>query len=284
MEDDPELTVFRNGLTRNPLGVIALFITLVQSFATLLLGFGGDRLHSHEKAPLIWFVVLFPFLVLWVFFRLVTEYHGNLYSPSEYRSDQAFFSKLPQELQDARLDEDVESIVPVDQIDVVEVATQHRALGEDESGERRRRFELIREKYKLAQSLAIKRVEMESGLKFERQASFDQRRTTAFDGIAQDGDTFTAVEVQLLSRPLLSSPQLQAILYRALLASTLISKRSEKAVFRLILAFVLEFDENIGIEPFVRRVRRTIEDAPFPVSLHVFSFSNLKNEFGSDLN
>jgi hypothetical protein len=48
------------GLTRNPLGIIALFVALVYGFATLLLGVSTQRLGCEERLPLVWFVVLFP--------------------------------------------------------------------------------------------------------------------------------------------------------------------------------------------------------------------------------
>ncbi len=83
-------------LSRNPLGIIALFIVLVYGFACLLFGFSADSLDPSERTPLIWFVVLFPVLVLILFGWLVSKHHDKLYSPKDYRDDKSFLQTLRQ--------------------------------------------------------------------------------------------------------------------------------------------------------------------------------------------
>lgn len=70
-------------LSRNPLGILALFIVLVHGFAALVVGAGRD-LDSRESFILVWFMVLFPVLVLMVFAWLVSKHHSNLYSPDDF--------------------------------------------------------------------------------------------------------------------------------------------------------------------------------------------------------
>ena len=83
-------------LSRNPLGIIALFIVLVYGFACLLFGFSADTLTPDERTPLIWFVVLFPVLVLILFGWLVSRHHKKLYSPRDYRDDKSFLQTVQQ--------------------------------------------------------------------------------------------------------------------------------------------------------------------------------------------
>ena len=71
------------GLSQNPLGIIALFIVLVYGFASLVVGL-GNGLDASSRTPLIWFMVLFPTLVLIVFAWLVSQHHDKLYSPGDY--------------------------------------------------------------------------------------------------------------------------------------------------------------------------------------------------------
>jgi hypothetical protein len=71
------------GLARNPLGIIALFIVLVYGFASLVVGIGAN-LDSATTMVLVWFMVLFPILVLLVFAWLVSRHHTKLYSPRDY--------------------------------------------------------------------------------------------------------------------------------------------------------------------------------------------------------
>ncbi len=79
------------GLTRNPLGIIALFISLIYGFACLVLGFASGQLTSGERLPLIWFLIGFPILILFSFIYLVVNHHNKLYAPSDYKDERNFF-------------------------------------------------------------------------------------------------------------------------------------------------------------------------------------------------
>lgn len=76
-------------LARNPLGIIALFIVLVYGFASLVTAFGGS-FTSGERAPLIYFLVCFPVLVLAVFGWLVSSHSGKLFAPSDFRDEENY--------------------------------------------------------------------------------------------------------------------------------------------------------------------------------------------------
>lgn len=87
-------------LSRNPLGIIALFIVLVYGFACLLFGFSAKHLETTERIPLILFTAIFPVLVLILFGWLVAKHHDKLYGPQDYRSDEAFLKTRQQKIQD----------------------------------------------------------------------------------------------------------------------------------------------------------------------------------------
>jgi len=88
-------------LSGSPLGIIALFIVLIYGFAALTLGISAKNLGTALQVPLVWFLVLFPVLVLLVFARLVTNHHQKLYGPSDF-TDQALFMELQQELRELK--------------------------------------------------------------------------------------------------------------------------------------------------------------------------------------
>jgi CheY-like chemotaxis protein len=89
MPDLGSFAVSAKSLSRNPLGIIALFIVLIYGFASLVVGF-SDKLQSTERLPVVWFLVVFPVLVLVVFAWLVSRHHAKLYSPADYREDASF--------------------------------------------------------------------------------------------------------------------------------------------------------------------------------------------------
>jgi hypothetical protein len=83
-------------LSKNPLGIIALFIIMVYGFACLLFGFSAEVLVSNERLPLIWFVIIFPVIVLILFGWLVSRHHTKLYSPKDFRDDKSFLHSYQQ--------------------------------------------------------------------------------------------------------------------------------------------------------------------------------------------
>jgi len=79
------------GLTKNPLGIIALFVSLIYGFACLVLSTSILNLHTpDERLPLIWFIITFPLIILGGFIYLVVQHHEKLYSPSDYNDSESF--------------------------------------------------------------------------------------------------------------------------------------------------------------------------------------------------
>ena len=76
-------------LARNPLGIIALFIVLVYGFACLTTAY-GTTLTPAERTPLIYFLIIFPVVVLLVFVYLVICHPGKLYGPGDFKDESNF--------------------------------------------------------------------------------------------------------------------------------------------------------------------------------------------------
>lgn len=77
------------GLARNPLGIIALFIVLIYGLASLVTVF-ANSLTASERLPLIWFLVIFPIIVLVVFAWLVSRHSGKLFAPSDFKNEENY--------------------------------------------------------------------------------------------------------------------------------------------------------------------------------------------------
>ena len=81
-------------LSRNPLGIIALFICLIYGFACLVTGLTRN-LKETERLPLVWFLTLFPVVVLSVFYWLAAKHHWKLYSPEEMGPENFVSAAIP---------------------------------------------------------------------------------------------------------------------------------------------------------------------------------------------
>ena len=95
-------------LARNPLGVIALFIVLVYAISGWVITQSVASLNDTQKTILILFLVIFPCVILFAFYRLVAYHHTKLYAPIDYRDDQAFLTAAAPARQGERLKEDLE--------------------------------------------------------------------------------------------------------------------------------------------------------------------------------
>ena len=68
----------KSNFFKNPIGVIGVFLVLVEAIASIVIV--QSTLEKSQNTILVWFIVLFPCLVLGVFYLLVTKHHEKLYS------------------------------------------------------------------------------------------------------------------------------------------------------------------------------------------------------------
>lgn len=98
------------GLATNPLGIIALFISLIYGFACLVLAFGKNAYDCAVIFPLVYFIVFFPILILISFIFLVVFHHQKLYAPMDYRYEDNFFKIIDKNRQNERLENEIAEI------------------------------------------------------------------------------------------------------------------------------------------------------------------------------
>ena len=79
-------------LSRNPLGLIALFVVLVEAIA----GYAAvsEALSDSQRSILVWFVILYPVLVFASFVYLVIKHPAKLYAPGDFADQTHFMEAL----------------------------------------------------------------------------------------------------------------------------------------------------------------------------------------------
>jgi len=75
-------------LSRNPLGIISLFIVLIYAVAGLVTT--ASSLAVSERTPLIYFLIIFPVLVLALFGWIVVYRPGHLFAPQDFRNEENY--------------------------------------------------------------------------------------------------------------------------------------------------------------------------------------------------
>ena len=83
-------------LSKNPLGILALLIVLVYAIAGLVAS--SDNFSGNDLTILVWFLVLFPLVVLSSLVFLVCNHHDKLYAPSDFTDESHFVSLVDQSL------------------------------------------------------------------------------------------------------------------------------------------------------------------------------------------
>ncbi len=80
-------------LSRNPLGIVALFVVLVYALACLVFAL-SPGLSETEHFIFVLFIVLFPVLIFLFFVWIVTVHHIKLYAPSDFSDEKNFVSLI----------------------------------------------------------------------------------------------------------------------------------------------------------------------------------------------
>ncbi|HML54265.1 MAG TPA: hypothetical protein PKC79_09235 [Solidesulfovibrio magneticus] len=74
------------GHIKNPLSIIAVFAALAEVGGTIVLPF----LQSETQSLYVWFLMIFPALLVGAFFYVLYRKHFVLYAPSDYQDEQLF--------------------------------------------------------------------------------------------------------------------------------------------------------------------------------------------------
>ena len=80
---------YASSLSKTPLGIIALFVLLAESIAATVLGV-STNLSDINQTIVISFIVLFPVLVVVMFWNLIVYHNTKLYAPSEFPNHSDF--------------------------------------------------------------------------------------------------------------------------------------------------------------------------------------------------
>jgi hypothetical protein len=280
---------------RNPLGIIALFISLIYGMSALLLGTSIDSLAAHNQVILVVFVVLFPFAVLGVFVWLVAKHHTKLYGPGDYKSDQGFLDvntidnpaslgeRLEKDFKEQELGQPESDEFKRDQEGPVTDTTDspnEQAVGRDHSTRNRQRWELMSQAY-IAESLVFQELQNELGGTVRRQvvlrASTGEKLEA--DGIIESAGAVFIVEVKLLlTRPshdelILRNMSRQALNYEQLL------QQDGSENIRVLMAVVIS--EAVADLEWSSDFLRKSESAKSARSIiRVFSYEELLRKYG----
>ena len=252
----PDLTK----LTRNPLGIIGLFIWLIYSIAGIVFAVSISDLEDEVQLILVLFIVVFPFAILVIFYRLVTQHHEKLYAPGDFKDERLFFRP-------ATADELIEK-----QINEVEELESDRA----KAGIEPSATSDLKASFLAIESSALDFMEKGFGQSISRDFVTEiEGNKFIFDGVYQDDKRLDLFAVKIYPRPAFKKEFIEAVLYRAgsLLLHESVNNRSRD--FRLWLVIVTDFSGD-ALDEFKMRMRRSVDTNNFDVEWAFIPISNLE--------
>jgi len=266
---------------KNPLGIIALFISLIYLIASAVLA--ASTLSTTERMVLVYFIALFPVLVLLLFVWMVVKHHTKLFGPSDYRADDHFLRSIDPELRHAKLEREVrEAEAPGEIEDRASPVTESAQPISTDVKPRRPPLREIARRYHLAEELALNAIQEELGLPIRRAVTVGSEGWPGYDGVVTAGDELIVVETRLLRRSF--ATRLAETLDRARRTTREARDSGKAKSVRMILAWVLDMPK--GQQGRVRNlIPQSLKNAPLEAGLIVenrfFDFEDLREQFGS---
>ncbi|WP_072986831.1 hypothetical protein [Clostridium cavendishii] len=93
-------------LSKNPLGILALFLVLTYAILAIITGFG--QLDGLLKTILVAYLIIFPLVVLFVFYNLVVNHHSKLYAPTDFKDDKSFLKSMELNIKSLELSKEID--------------------------------------------------------------------------------------------------------------------------------------------------------------------------------
>lgn len=268
------------GLTKNPLGIIALFISLIYGFACLVLSTSLKNLEGQaERLPLIWFIIIFPVFILIGFIFLVVNHHEKLYAPSDYKDEANFIKTLDARNQTQRIKNEVDAITK----DIEETLAVEDKGKMTEISQRIEQVDkkTIQNKYLIAEDLALRAFEQDKKLMVKRQSRIvsPSNRALEFDGIAFDNKNLYGVDVKFTVHRHLSKTLRDRIAHDLVYYSKAADDLKIGGDFKFVLIVVTESDNHLSLE---RELKTLVDNSDYKFDYVIYGFGELKKRFGID--
>ncbi|WP_026970765.1 hypothetical protein [Aliagarivorans marinus] len=264
---------------RNPLGIIALFISLIYGFVSVLLNSSAEKLTENERWPLVVFIVIFPVLVLGAFYRLVTNHHGKLYAPADFKDDKSFLRTLSPEEQESKLEIEVSETLgdlkgAYDEKGNPPPTRKQRrnSTKEDDKAKRRQEHEQFRQDFKVVEDLVIDSLSAELNSEMHRNIGLGGTDISFKAMTSGLPNKPIFVEVKAIKSAITSTIILDRVLYNAVVADKFFNSQS-----KLILTVVYYFDSS-EIGSLESIWQRKVKQCPADVELRFVARKDLPNK------
>jgi len=270
---------------KNPLTVIAIFAGTAEISGTAIL----PLLEVESQQIYIWFLMLFPFLLIVFFFLTLNWNHKVLYAPSDFTNEDNFvnilkkpsiqetLTKIENDLKDSEEETNEKKLTK--NTDKTEENTKSEATTK---ADRDKDAELVRninrqrmQEAQMAELFVLNKLEKELDVPIQRDMMLKVGRSQViFDGVAQVGTKLTCIEIKYMrNRNSLNSSMWENLIHRFEALYHSLSDNQKKS-FSVIFAIVTDED----LMEIKEHIEKRMERLSFPVDIRVYNFDSLRNE------
>ena len=272
------------GPIKNPLTIIAIFAAIAEISGTIVLPF----IDKTNQAIYVWFLMVFPILLILLFFLTLNFNHKVLYAPSDYKDESNFLQSLPR----ASFTEKVQKIKA--ELAEAEPEKEAAALPADGTAGKETPDDIQKTKpdisyqtfvrrsrqasYMLAEELIFRKLASEFSSEIQREVKLGTLGGRyIFDGIVRDKGATTVIEVKFVRGDFVPSMHFRETLVRIQEAIKLLPKE-QSSNFRVLLAIA---SDEVGTtqERAAPQIERISIDFHFPIDVRYFSLVELEREF-----
>ncbi|WP_052956271.1 hypothetical protein [Photobacterium angustum] len=185
----------------------------------------------------------------------MTEHHGKLYSPGDYKNDSSFLSTLTPEEQENKLRDNVQE------------ATGGQP---DKAGSSYRTHSKLRDKIVNTEKYVTEKVSSELGVEAVANVKVSKEKYTFDAAYVVEGQKATFLDVKYYSHPTILFKSVEEFLYRAKLTQSYMSIET-----KFILALVFD-KKNKSFESLVDVWDNSISDQDLDIEIRVFDLTKYK--------
>jgi len=270
------------GTIKNPLTIIAIFAGIAEISGTGVLIFISD---TDNQRLFIWFVMIFPILLICLFFFTLYFNHKVLYAPSDFKEEKHFFIKSDSLSNYDELQK-LKEATTLEEIKITEAHPEVDRIFNSQNIERSPTAEndptlRIRANYLLAEKLAIMKIRQELKGDLIRHVNLQTKegKKIILDGLVRNKEETTIIEVEFIPDLNLNSQGLINSFTKVLdLFASIDSEITENAKYLIVIVSEVTIK---NLESFSTQLQSMIKHSPLPIELKMYNLSELNKHFNS---
>ena len=263
------------GTIKNPLTIIAIFAAIAEISGTVVLPFIGEG----HQGTYIWFLIIFPIVLIVAFFLTLNFNHKVLYAPSDYKDESNFVKSLPIATFIEKTKKTEEELREIEQSDNGNGLQSAPADKENKDIYRSLVRRSNHAKYMLAEQLIFQKLQPEFTSEILRDVKAgggDDRSGYIFDGMVTEKNRTIIIEVKFVRNGMIH--RLEDTINR-IQGSISALPSSVKNNVKLILAVAID-QKSMNMEKLHNQVAGLESRATIPVEVRLYKLEDLESEYG----